>query len=80
MNGRDRDEHDPWITLALAVVYQAALDVQNGHPALAIDAKRWLEVVGLDWCEILDVPESTLMKWSNIDFRIVEPSQRNWRY
>jgi hypothetical protein len=76
----DYREHDPWITLALAVVYQAAQDAQNGHPALAADAKQWLEVVGVNWCQVLDVPERTLAKWFKMDFWIVKNSQRNWRY
>ena len=74
------DEHDPWITLALAVICQAVLDVQNGHPALTTEAKRWLEVVGLDWCDLLDVPEDTLKNWVENDYKTVELHRRNWRY
>lgn len=73
-------EHDPWITLALAIVYQAAVDAENGHPALATDAKLWLEYIGLYWCEMLNVPINILENWSSSDFRLIGVPQRNWRY
>ena len=73
-------EHDPWITLALAVIYQAAQDAQTGHPALALEAKRWLKIVGISWCQIVDIPENVLENWSNNSFRLSANPKRNWRY
>lgn len=75
-----RMDHDPWITLAIAVVYQAVLDAQNGHPALANEAKIWLQFIGVSWCEILDVSEKELKIFSLNDLKLPENTHRNWRY
>lgn len=79
MNDFD-SKYDPWIILALAIVYQATLDVHNGHPALANEAKLWLNNMGMNWCQILGVPESHLEDWSRNNFALLENLQRNWRY
>jgi hypothetical protein len=73
-------EHDPWITLALAVVFQAMQDAQNGHPALANEAKCWLASIGFSWCQIMDVPEDILKNWASADFSLLLNPKRNWRY
>lgn len=72
--------HDPWAALALAVVIQAAEDVQNGYPALASEAHAWLRTVGLSWCQALDVPYDALKQWAETGFQLSDGSHRNWRY
>lgn len=72
--------HDPWAALALAVVIQAAEDVQNGYPALASEARAWLLMVGLGWCQALDVPDDALKQWAKTGFLLSDGPHRNWRY
>lgn len=73
-------ENDPWITLAIAVVYQATLDVHYGHPAVSSEAKLWLEQTGVDWCQVLNIPENVLKSWADNNFCLLDNPQRNWRY
>lgn len=72
--------HDPWAALALAVVIQAAEDVHQGYPALASEARAWLQTVGLSWCQALDVPDWDLKQWVLEDYKFSDSPHRNWRY
>ncbi|NLG96761.1 MAG: hypothetical protein GX491_05325 [Chloroflexi bacterium] len=72
--------HDPWAALALAVILQAAEDTQMGYPALAAEARAWLLMVGLGWCQALDVPDDALKQWVKTGFQLSDNSHRNWRY
>ena len=72
--------HDPWITLAMAVVYQAVLDAQYGHPTLSNEAKKWLVSIGISWCQIMDIQEDVLESWLNTGFVLPDNPRRNWRY
>jgi len=73
-------EHDPWITLAMAVIYQAAMDAHLEHPALAKEAEMWLKYTGVSWCQIMDIQEDDLESWMNNDFILPDNPRRNWRY
>jgi len=72
--------HDPCAALALEVVIQAAEDVHHGYPALASEARAWLQTVGLNWCQALDVPDWDLKKWVLEDYKFSDSPHRNWRY
>ena len=72
--------HDPWAALALAVVVQAAEDARKGYPALAAEARAWLLLVGLGWCQALDVPDDALKRWAKTGFQLSDGPHRNWRY
>jgi len=41
--------HDPYIALALAVIYHAVLDLDSDNPARMAEARAWLQFVGLNW-------------------------------
>jgi len=72
--------YDGYAALALAIVYNAALDVKSNNPALVAEARAWLLLVGLSWCEILDVSEKDFAGWVANDFDLPTSSHRNWRY
>jgi hypothetical protein len=73
-------EHDPWAALAMAVVFQAAQDVQSENPACVSEARTWLQFVGLGWCQVLDVPDFVLTQWAMRGFELPDVPHRNWRY
>jgi hypothetical protein len=72
--------YDGYAALALAIVYNAALDIKSENPALVAEARAWLQLVGLSWCQILDVPEKELADWVANDFDLQSSAHRNWRY
>lgn len=72
--------YDGYAALALAIVYNAALDVKSKNPALVAEARAWLQLVGVSWCEILDVSEKELADWVANEFDLPPSIHRNWRY
>jgi len=66
--------------LALAVVYQAALDLHSKNPARASEAKAWLRHEGIGWCQMLGIQETQLVAWEVNSFNLPPGTHRNWRY
>lgn len=71
---------DPYAALALAIIHHAALDLESRNPARASEARGWLQLVGLSWCQILGVPDEELTTWVEKDFALPSGPHRNWRY
>ncbi len=72
--------HDPYIALALAVIYHAVSDLESNNPARVSEAQAWLQFVGLNWCQLLGVSEETLNAWVAAGFAMPPSAHRNWRY
>ena len=72
--------YDYYAALALAVVYGAARDLMSKNPARVSEARAWLQLVGLSWCQMLGVSESQLDDWAKKGYTIPFSSHRNWRY
>jgi hypothetical protein len=66
--------------LALAIVYGAVLDLKSKNPARASEARTWLQLVGLSWCQILGIPDEELERWAANNFAVSPSVHRNWRY
>ena len=71
---------DPYVALALAVVLKAALDLKSKNPACALEAKIWLQFVGLSWCQMLGISEKEISNWVSNNFALPPSVHRNWRY
>lgn len=71
---------DPYVVLALAVVFKAALDLQSKNPACALEARTWLQFVGLSWCQMLGISEKEISTWVAGNFTLPPNAHRNWRY
>ena len=71
---------DPYAALALAVVLKAALDLQSKNPACALEARTWLQFVGLSWCQMLGISEKEISTWVAGNFTLPPNAHRNWRY
>lgn len=71
---------DPFAVLALAVVFKAALDLKSKNPACALEARTWLQFVGLSWCQMLGISEKELTFWAANGFTLPPKTHRNWRY
>lgn len=71
---------DPYAALALAVVFKAALDLQSKNPACALEARTWLQFVGLNWCQMLGISEKKISTWVAGNFTLPPNAHRNWRY
>jgi len=71
---------DPYAALALAVVFKAALDLKSKNPSCALEARTWLQLVGLSWCQLLGISEKELTFWAANGFDLPPNTHRNWRY
>jgi hypothetical protein len=71
---------DPYAALALAVVFKAALDLKSKNPSCALEARTWLQFVGLSWCQLLGISEKELTFWAANSFDLPPNAHRNWRY
>jgi len=71
---------DPYAVLALAVVFKAALDLKSKNPTCALEARTWLQFVGLSWCQMLGISEKEISKWVACNFSLPPNAHRNWRY
>jgi hypothetical protein len=71
---------DPYAVLALAVVFKAALDLKSKNPTCALEARTWLQFVGLSWCQMLGISEKEISKWIASNFSLPSNTHRNWRY
>jgi len=71
---------DPYAVLALAVVFKAALDLKSKNPTCALEARIWLQFVGLSWCQLLGISEKDLTFWATNGFALPANAHRNWRY
>lgn len=69
-----------YAALALAVIYKAALDLHSKNPACVAEARAWLQLVGLSWCQILGISEEELDQWAANNFTLPPNGHRNWRY
>jgi hypothetical protein len=49
--------------LVVAVLLAAVEDAQSDDPALAAEARRWLEGEGAIWAEMLDISPERVMGW-----------------
>jgi hypothetical protein len=76
----DEKIHDSYVALALAVIHHAAMDLESENPARVAEARAWLQIVGLSWCQILGVSEEELNFWAANDFILPPSVHRNWRY
>jgi hypothetical protein len=74
------DHHDPYAALALAVIYHAAKDLESDNPSCVAEARAWLQIVGINWCQILGIPEEDMSIWISNDFNLPKSKHRNWRY
>lgn len=72
--------HDPYAVLALAVIHHAAADLESENPSRVAEARKWLQFVGLSWCQMLGVSEEELNTWAANDFTLPLSVHRNWRY
>lgn len=72
--------NDNYAALALAIVQKAALDLRRSNPACAAEARAWLMLVGISWCQMLGVTEIQLASWAANNFFLQPSSHRNWRY
>ncbi|OJX47177.1 MAG: hypothetical protein BGO78_17025 [Chloroflexi bacterium 44-23] len=71
---------DPYATLALAVLFRAALDLKSKNPARVSEARTWLQFVGLSWCQMLGISEKEISTWVASNFTLPPNAHRNWRY
>ena len=71
---------DPYAVLALAVVFKAASDLKSKNPTCALEARTWLQFVGLSWCQLLGISEKEISKWTASNFSLLPNAHRNWRY
>ncbi len=71
---------DPYATLMLAVILQAAVDINSSNPARAAEALAWLRQEGLNWCLMLGILEDDFNAWANGGFKLPPSAHRNWRY
>ena len=71
---------DPYVALALAIIYKAALDLKSKNPACAAEAQAWLQLVGLSWCQLLGITDEELTEWVSENFTLPSSVHRNWRY
>ncbi|MCX6054796.1 MAG: hypothetical protein NTZ74_07775 [Chloroflexi bacterium] len=71
---------DPFAALALAVILRAALDLKSKNPACALEARTWLQFVGLSWFQMLGISEKEISKWVASNFSLPPNAHRNWRY
>ena len=69
-----------YAALALAVIYKAALDLHSKNPACVAEARAWLQLVGLSWCQTLGISEEELDQWVANNFALPSNGHRNWRY
>ncbi len=69
-----------YAALALAIIHKAALDLHSSNPACAAEARAWLVLVGISWCQMLGVTDSQLAAWEANHFALPPESHRNWRY
>jgi hypothetical protein len=72
--------YDHFAALALAIVYNAALDIKSKNPARVAEARMWLQIVGLYSCQILGIPDAELDQWAANNFVLPPSAHRNWRY
>jgi hypothetical protein len=72
--------NDRYAALALAIVYNAALDLKSKNPARVAEARTWLQWVGLSWCQILGISDEELDHWAANNFALPPSAHRNWRY
>ena len=72
--------YDYYAALALAVIYGAARDLKSKNPARVSEARAWLQVVGLSWCQILGISDVELDRWAANNFALPSSAHRNWRY
>jgi|FrelakmetLWP11LW_1041352.scaffolds.fasta_scaffold133992_1 hypothetical protein len=81
VKGMDEESvNNPYVALALAVVQNAAQDLNSKNPARAAEARAWLQFVGLSWCQMLGVSEEELNTWAANNFTLPTSVHRNWRY
>jgi hypothetical protein len=71
---------DPFVALALAIVFKASMDLKSKNPACVSEARMWLQFVGLSWCEMLGISEKELSIWAASNFSLPPSAHRNWRY
>ncbi len=71
---------DPYAVLALAVVFKAALDLKSKNPTCVLEARTWLQFVGLSWCQMLGISEKEISKWVAGNYSLPPNAHRNWRY
>jgi len=45
-----------------------------------LEARTWLQFVGLSWCQLLGISEKELTFWSANSFDLPPNAHRNWRY
>jgi hypothetical protein len=69
-----------YAALALAIIHKAALDMHSRNPACASEARAWLMLIGISWCQMLGVTEAQLAAWEGNHFALPSGSHRNWRY
>ncbi|GAP11284.1 hypothetical protein BECAL_02470 [Bellilinea caldifistulae] len=69
--------HDPYIDLALAMIYHPVLDLESDNPACVTEARTWFQFVGLNWCELLGVSEEELEAWVAGGFTLPPSTHRN---
>lgn len=69
-----------YAALALAIIHKAALDLHSRNPACASEARAWVMLIGISWCQMLGVTESQLSAWEANHFALPPGSHRNWRY
>ncbi len=71
---------DPYATLMLAVILQAAVDLRSSNPSRSAEARAWLKEDGLSWCQALGISEKVLDAWVSSGFKLQSSAHRNWRY
>lgn len=76
----EESNSDPYAVLALAVVFKAALDLKSKNPKCALEARTWLQFVGLSWCQMLGISEKEISKWVAGNYSLPPNAHRNWRY
>jgi len=69
-----------YAALALAIIHKAALDLHSSNPACAAEARAWLILIGISWCQMLGISETQLAGWEKKGFALSNSPHRNWRY